>query len=85
MSDRPVENAAGSDERLRPGWPSCREAIVRKLKYAVGKNPIVASRHDWFVATALAVRDEIVDRWIDSTTKTYRTDESGSITSAWSS
>ena len=52
-----------------------REAIVEKLKYAVGKNPIVASAHDWFVATALAVRDEIVDRWVDSTTKTYRTDE----------
>jgi starch phosphorylase len=51
-----------------------REAIVQKLKYEVGKNPVVASAHDWFIATAAAVRDEIVDRWIDSTTRTYRTD-----------
>ena len=28
--------------------------------------------HDWFVATALAVRDHIVDRWMDATRKTYR-------------
>mgnify|MGYP001765385824 FL=1 len=74
MSDRPVENAA-SEQATPPGVAFVREAIVEKLKYAVGKNPIVASRHDWFVATALAVRDEIVDRWVDSTTKTYRTDE----------
>jgi len=74
MSDRPVENAA-SEQATPPGVAFVREAIVEKLKYAVGKNPIVASRHDWFVATALAVRDGIVDRWVDSTTKTYRTDE----------
>jgi len=52
-----------------------REAIVEKLKYAVGKNPIAASTHDWFVATALAVRDEVVNRWVSSTTKTYDEDE----------
>ncbi len=52
-----------------------REAIVEKLKYAVGKNPIAASTHDWFFATALAVRDEVVNRWVDSTTKTYKDDE----------
>ncbi len=52
-----------------------RDAIVEKLKYAVGKNPIAASTHDWFLATAFAVRDMIVDRWMDSTTETYQRDE----------
>ncbi|TBW33712.1 glycogen/starch/alpha-glucan phosphorylase [Siculibacillus lacustris] len=52
-----------------------REAIVEKLKYGVGKNAITASAHDWFFATALAVRDEVVDRWIESTTRTYRDDD----------
>jgi starch phosphorylase len=52
-----------------------RDAIVEKLKYGVGKNAITASAHDWFVAVALAVRDEIVDRWIDSTTRTYKNDD----------
>ncbi len=44
-----------------------RRALVAKLTYAVGKDPIVASSHDWFVATALTVRDRIVDRWFRST------------------
>jgi hypothetical protein len=30
-----------------------RDAILAKLTYAVGKNPVAASDRDWFVATAL--------------------------------
>jgi starch phosphorylase len=52
-----------------------RAAIVEKLTYAVGKNAIAASTHDWFVATTLAVRDMIVDEWMHSTTQTYQDDE----------
>lgn len=43
-----------------------REAIISKLLYAVGKDPHEATDRDWFVATALAVRDRIVDRWLAS-------------------
>src|SRR6202012_4756585 len=48
-----------------------RRALVAKLAYAVGKDPIVASPHDWFIATALTVRDRIVDRWFPSTRAIY--------------
>ncbi len=48
-----------------------RRALVAKLTYAVGKDPLVASNHDWFVATALTVRDRIVDRWFPSTRAIY--------------
>src|SRR5438046_2494523 len=48
-----------------------RRALVAKLTYAVGKDPIVASQHDWFIATALTVRDRIVDRWFPSTRAIY--------------
>nr|WP_184799079.1 glycogen/starch/alpha-glucan phosphorylase [Nitrospirillum iridis] len=48
-----------------------RAAILAKLTYAVGKNPEVASKRDWFLATTLAVRDRIVERWMSSTRKTY--------------
>jgi glycogen phosphorylase len=41
-----------------------RAAVLAKLVYAVGKAPIAASDRDWFVATALVVRDRIVERWI---------------------
>mgnify|MGYP001470773701 CR=1 FL=1 len=73
--DRPADANGAGAQNTPPNVAFMREAIVEKLKYAVGKNPMVSSAHDWFVATALAVRDEIVDHWIDSTTKTYRTDE----------
>ncbi|MHB2169300.1 glycogen/starch/alpha-glucan phosphorylase [Alsobacter sp. R-9] len=48
-----------------------RDAILAKLTYSVGKNPIVASKRDWFIATVLAVRDRIVERWMASTQATY--------------
>jgi starch phosphorylase len=48
-----------------------RRALVAKLTYAVGKDPLVASDRDWFVATALTVRDRIVDRWMPSTREMY--------------
>ncbi len=43
-----------------------RDAILAKLTYMVGKDPGGALDHDWFMATALAVRDRIVDRWLES-------------------
>jgi len=48
-----------------------RQAVVAQLTYSVGKDPAVATQRDWFVATALAARDCIVDRWIPSTRATY--------------
>jgi len=48
-----------------------RARIVAKLTYQVGKSPIAASERDWFVATALAVRDRVLDCWFDSTRRTY--------------
>src|SRR5579862_5401921 len=48
-----------------------RRALVAKLAYAVGKDPMVASNHDWYMAAALTTRDRIVDRWFPSTRATY--------------
>ena len=50
-----------------------RKAILGKLIYSVGKDPEHATRHDWFLATALAVRDRMVDGWIDTTRDIYAT------------
>src|ERR671918_1123666 len=43
-----------------------RTAILNKLTYAVGKDVAHAYDHDWYIATALAVRDQAVDRWIET-------------------
>jgi len=47
-------------------------AVLDKLTYMVGKDPGHSQDHDWLVATALVVRDRIVDRWMDATRRTYR-------------
>ena len=49
-----------------------RTLILSKLTYAVGKDVRTASDHDWFFATALAVRDRIIDRWHDSSRRAAR-------------
>jgi starch phosphorylase len=40
--------------------------ILGKLLYGLGKTPARASDRDWFVASALAVRDQIVECWTTS-------------------
>ncbi|AJY44592.1 glycogen/starch/alpha-glucan phosphorylase [Martelella endophytica] len=46
-------------------------SIIEKLTYQVGKNSIVAQPHDWLRAIILAIRDRIIDNWMESTTRTY--------------
>ncbi len=41
-----------------------REAILARLTYTIGRERETAHERDWFLATALVVRDRIVDRWI---------------------
>jgi len=49
-----------------------KQAIEDKLHYVVGKDATVASERDWFMATTLAVRDDIVDGWMASTRQIRR-------------
>jgi starch phosphorylase len=49
-----------------------RTAVVDKLTYMIGRDASYARNHDWLMATALAVRDRIIDRWRDATRRTYR-------------
>jgi glycogen phosphorylase len=41
-----------------------KAAVLAKLTLAVGKDPAGATDRDWFVATALALRDRIIHRWL---------------------
>ncbi len=49
-----------------------RAAILQKLTYHVGKRRSVATDRDWLIATAIAIRDRIVDRWVNTTEATYQ-------------
>jgi glycogen phosphorylase len=50
-----------------------RRSVVAKLTYGVGRDPIVATDWDWFMAAALAVRDHVLERWMASTRSNYVT------------
>src|SRR4051812_10478764 len=63
---KPEGAVAGDAEALR-------DTILRKLTYDLGKSRTAARDRDWFMATALAVRDRIVDRWLKQLRATYET------------
>ena len=56
-----------------PTVADLRQRICAKLTYQVGKSTDTASERDWFFATALAVRDTVVDNWFETTRAAYRT------------
>src|SRR4051812_1753302 len=41
-----------------------KSAILAKLRLAIGKDAGMATRHDWYKAAALALRDRIVHHWL---------------------
>ncbi|HEY0181221.1 MAG TPA: glycogen/starch/alpha-glucan family phosphorylase, partial [Rhodopila sp.] len=47
-------------------------AILEKLNYQVGKRRSIATERDWLMATAYALRDRIVDRWLAGIDSAYQ-------------
>src|ERR1700688_4597265 len=48
-----------------------KSAILTKLRLAIGKDAGMATRHDWYKAAALALRDRIVHRWLTAEKRSY--------------
>ena len=69
IADAPASIASGPSE---DDVAVLRRAILAKLTYSICKDPAVATDRDWFVATALAVRDKIIERWLPATQASYR-------------
>ncbi len=61
-------------QQIRPKPPAAdiakvtelRAALLSKLTYFGAKDQQSARNHDWFVAAALTVRDQVIDRWLQS-------------------
>ena len=64
----PADAAARTPEALRA-------AILNKLTSHVGKRRAIATDRDWLLATAIAVRDLAVDRWLASIDAAYQQGE----------
>ena len=45
--------------------------ITDVLHHRVGKDERAAKQHDWLNAAVLALRDQVVDKWMESTRRTY--------------
>ena len=43
------------------------ERLIDALLHRIGKDERAAKPHDWLAATILTVRDQIIDRWMQST------------------
>jgi starch phosphorylase len=67
----PAQEAA-VDEVRAYSVEELKEAVLAKLKFTVGKNPVAASKRDWFLAVAAATRDIVVDRWFAATDRSYQ-------------
>ncbi|NYH27063.1 glycogen/starch/alpha-glucan phosphorylase [Paraburkholderia bryophila] len=61
-------------DHLATDVAALKTSISNKLIYAVGKDPIAARPQDWLQATALAVRDRLVERWMKTTRAQYAQD-----------
>jgi starch phosphorylase len=78
--DQPQPATTQASTNLAPTAPgtaadaeaaALRDAILRRLTYDVGKSRPGAQDRDWFVSLALAVRDQVMDRWLEQTRVTY--------------
>jgi starch phosphorylase len=54
-----------------PAWNDAdigeiKSVVLAKLALSAGKDPMTATDRDWFVATALAVRDRVMHSWLGS-------------------
>jgi glycogen phosphorylase len=56
----PITDAPASEESVR----EFRATVLEKLTLAVGKDSASATDRDWFLATALALRDRVIHRWL---------------------
>jgi starch phosphorylase len=51
-----------------------KRKILKRLVYSVGKDPEFAVPRDWCVALTLAIRQPVMDNWMETTKRIYDTD-----------
>ena len=73
MPQQPIVYDAPTPQPRETSVEAIQAEILARLIYSVGKDPIVARPHDWLAATIMAVRDRVMDRWMESSRETWRT------------
>jgi starch phosphorylase len=71
LSDQPFHYPAPDQPVDELALAEIKSAILAKLTLAIGKDAGMATRHDWYKAAALALRDRIVHRWLTVDKQSY--------------
>jgi glycogen phosphorylase len=53
---------------------SLKHSFANRLIYSLGKDPITATHRDWFHTTAYAVRERLIERWMETMRSYYNAD-----------
>ncbi len=70
MTDFVVSN----EEHLKGDAKSLKDSICKHLQFTLAKDKYTATKRDLFQATAYAIRDHLVGRWINTQQQYYDTD-----------
>ncbi len=54
--------------------PSLKRSLANRLVYSVGKDNLTAEDRDWLFALSYAVRDRLIERWMETMRSYYRKD-----------
>src|SRR5512138_100742 len=63
-----------SHKRSCTDVPSIKQALAEALTYAVGKDSLTATVRDWFNSAAYVVRDQMIERWMQTMRGYYDAD-----------
>ena len=60
----------------RPGLDAetLRHSLAARLVYSVGKDPLTATTRDWFFSLAYSVREQLIERWMQTMRQYYHQD-----------
>jgi len=61
-------------DKLGNDRTSLEHSLSNRLIYSMGKDPITATHRDWFHTTAYAVRERLIERWMETMRSYYRSD-----------
>ena len=61
-------------DKLGNDRASLRRSLSNRLIYSIGKDPITATHRDWFHTTAYAVRERLIELWMETMRSYYESD-----------
>ncbi len=74
MSQAPTAVPPAFEHEILRDRASLRKSVAHRLVYSMGKDPITATTRDWYNATAYAVRERLIERWMETMRTYYRSD-----------